>query len=59
MTDRTHPEALMQLADAYAEASFDQGLHKRTLDDAPENARSVLAAAELLRQHTRKQGATT
>ena len=52
MTDRTHPEALMQLADAYAEASFDQGLHKRTLDDAPENARSVLAAA-VRSQHAR------
>ena len=52
MTDNTQPEALMQLADAYAEASFDQGLHKRTLDDAPENARSVLAAA-VRRQHAR------
>lgn len=52
MTDRTHPEVLMQLADAYAEASFDQGLHKRTLDDAPESARSVLAAA-VCRLHAR------
>lgn len=52
MTDNTQPEAVMQLADAYADASFDQGLHKRTLDDAPENARSVLAAA-VRRQHAR------
>lgn len=43
------PEAL-RLADEYAEASFDQGLHKRTLDDAPENARSALEA-ELRRLH--------
>ena len=52
MTDNTQPEALMQLADAYAEASFDQALHNRTLDDAPEIARSALAAA-ILRQHAR------
>ncbi len=52
MTDNTQPEALMQLADVYAEASFDQGLHKRTLDDAPESARSVLEAA-VRRQHAR------
>lgn len=52
MTDNTQSEALMQLADAYAEASFDQGLHKRTLDDAPESARSVLEAA-VRRQHAR------
>ena len=45
----TKPEAL-RLADEYAEASFDQGLHKRTLDDAPENARSALEA-ELRRLH--------
>ena len=38
------PEALMQLADAYAEALFDQGLHRRSADNA-ENARSVLDAA--------------
>lgn len=42
-----HLKALL-LADAYAEAAFDQGLKKRTLDDAPEKARSALGA-ELLR----------
>lgn len=46
------PEALMQLADAYAEALFDQGLHRRAVDDAPENARSVLEAA-IRSQHSR------
>ena len=46
------PKALMQLADAYAEALFDQGLHRRAIDDAPENARSVLEAA-IRNQHSR------
>lgn len=34
----------LKLADAYAEASFDQGLHQRKLDPAPEKARETLAA---------------
>lgn len=37
----TH-EAL-KLADAYADASFDQGLNQRTEDPAPEKAREALA----------------
>ena len=48
----TQQPEVMRLADAYAEASFDQGLHKRTLDDAPEDARSLLAAA-VRTQHAR------
>ena len=37
------PEALMKLADVYADASFDQGLHQREVDPAPEIAREALA----------------
>ena len=44
-TNTAEREALMNLADAYAEASFDQGLHQRTLDDAPEEARAKLEKA--------------
>ena len=41
----TKPESLaLQLADAYADASFDQGLNKRTDDPAPEAAREKLEA---------------
>ena len=40
----------LRLADAYAEASFEQGLERRTLDPRPEEAREALAA-ELRRQH--------
>jgi hypothetical protein len=36
---------LMELADKYAELSFDQGLHRRTQDDAPEAAREKLRKA--------------
>jgi hypothetical protein len=36
------PELLMKLADDYAEACFDQGLHQRTADDKPEAARENL-----------------
>lgn len=34
----------MRLADKYAEATFDQGLHQRTEDPAPEARRGELAA---------------
>lgn len=45
MTDITTPTALaLQLADAYANACFEQGLNQRTEDPAPENAREKLAA---------------
>ena len=44
-TNTAEREALMNLADAYAQASFDQGLHQRTLDDAPEEARAKLEKA--------------
>ena len=36
---------IMKLADEYAGRSFDQGLHQRTLDEAPEEAREVLRKA--------------
>lgn len=36
---------LMMLADAYANASFDQGLHQRTEDPKPEQARMKLLEA--------------
>ena len=42
----------MRLADDYADACFDQGLNKRTLDDKPEDAREKLKNAINL-QHTR------
>jgi ferric-dicitrate binding protein FerR (iron transport regulator) len=45
----------MKLADDYAEACFDQGLHQRTADDKPEAAREKLEK-ELRRLHTRAQG---
>ena len=44
-TNTAEREALMNLADAYAEASFDQGLYQRTEDDAPEEARAKLEKA--------------
>lgn len=44
-TNTAEREALMKLVDAYAEASFDQGLHQRTEDDAPEAARKKLEKA--------------
>lgn len=45
MTDITTPTALaLQLADAYADACFEQGLNQRTEDPAPEAAREKLAA---------------
>jgi hypothetical protein len=45
MTMTNKPEALaLQLADAHAEASFEQGLHQRTDDPAPEAAREKLVA---------------
>ncbi len=36
---------LMKLADAYADASFDQGLNQRTEDPKPEKAREKLVTA--------------
>lgn len=48
------PEALMKLADDYAEACFDQALHQRTTDDKPEAAREKLEK-ELRRLHARVQ----
>lgn len=48
------PEALMKLADDYAEACFDQGLNQRTTDDKPEAAREKLEK-ELRRLHARVQ----
>lgn len=44
----------MKLADDYAEACFDQGLHRRTTDDKPEAAREKLEK-ELRRLHARVQ----
>lgn len=45
MTNIATPTALaLQLADAYANACFTQGLNQRTEDPAPENAREKLAA---------------
>jgi len=38
-------DKLMALFDEAAEASFDQGLHRRTLDDAPEEKREVFKKA--------------
>jgi hypothetical protein len=35
---------IMLLADAYADASFAQGLNQRTVDPAPELARGALSA---------------
>ena len=52
--DTKQLEALLRLADAYADASFEQGLEKRTLDDAPENARSALET-ELRRLHAENE----
>lgn len=40
----TRETLVLQLADAYANASFEQGLNQRTDDPAPENAREKLAA---------------
>lgn len=37
-------DALMKLADAYANATFEQGLEKRMEDQAPEQKRKELAA---------------
>ena len=48
------PELLMKLADDYAEACFNQGLHQRTTDDKPEAAREKLEK-ELRRLHARVQ----
>lgn len=53
-TSTEQPEALMKLADDYAEACFDQGLHQRTTDDKPEAAREKLEK-ELRRLHARMQ----
>ena len=53
-TSAEQPEALMKLAEYYAEACFDQGLHQRTTDDKPEAAREKLEK-ELLRLHARMQ----
>ena len=39
----TQPD-ILRLADAYADASFDQGLNQRTEDPAPELARGALSA---------------
>lgn len=47
-------EALMKLADDYAEACFDQALHQRTTDDKPEAAREKLEK-ELRHLHSRVQ----
>lgn len=45
MSNITTPTALaLQLADAYANACFEQGLNQRTEDPAPESAREKLAA---------------
>lgn len=41
-------EEVMELADMYASACFDQGLHEREDDEAPEDARALLL--EKLRQ---------
>lgn len=40
----------LELADAYAEASFEQGLNRRTLDPEPEKCREKLVA-EVELQH--------
>ena len=53
-TSTEQPELLMKLADDYAEACFDQGLHQRTTDDKPEAARENLEK-ELRRLHARVQ----
>ena len=45
MSNDKEREALMALVDDYAEASFDQGLHRRTEDPAPEAARAKLDKA--------------
>lgn len=45
MSNITTPTALaLQLADAYANACFEQGLNQRSEDPAPESAREKLAA---------------
>ena len=51
-TSTEQPEALMRLADNYAEACFDQGLNQRTTDDKPETEREKLEKA-IRRQHAR------
>ena len=51
-TSTEQPEALMRLADNYAEACFDQGLNQRTTDDKPETEREKLEKA-IRRMHTR------
>ena len=51
-TSTEQPEALMRLADNYAEACFDQGLNQRTTDDKPETEREKLENA-IRRMHTR------
>ena len=38
-------EQIMALADAYADKLFNQGLHQRCIDDAPEEARATLQSA--------------
>ena len=50
-TSTEQPEALMRLADSYAEACFDQGLNQRTTDDKPETEREKLEKA-IRRMHT-------
>ena len=44
-TNTEQPEALMRLADNYADACFDQGLNQRTTDDQPETEREKLEKA--------------
>ena len=51
-TSTEQPEALMRLADNYAEACFDQGLNQRTTDDKPETEREKLENA-IRHQHAR------
>ena len=52
MSTTQQPEALMRLADNYAEACFDQGLNQRTTDDKPETEWEKLEKA-IRRMHTR------
>lgn len=47
-------EALMGLADDYADACFDQALNQRSVDDAPEFAREILEK-ELRRLHAENE----
>lgn len=47
---------IMKLADEYADRAFEQGLHRRELDDAPEAARKMLLKAIREAVEARKEG---